>query len=132
MLDQFRGVDVRDDDGRIERLINFLHRRHWPLRSHADHNPVRLHQIFNREPLAQELRVAGHVEIHRAFDGLGHLVTGLHRHRAFVHDDLVACHRRGNFPRHTFNKAQVHRPVRERRRRHRNENDVRLLDSVLR
>ena len=33
VLDQFGGIDVGDDDRRVERRVNFLHRRNRPLRA---------------------------------------------------------------------------------------------------
>ena len=79
VLDQFGGIDVRDDDGRVERRVNFLHRLHRPLRADADHDAVRLHQIVHRKAFAQELRVADDVKFHLRFaialDGLGNFIA---------------------------------------------------------
>ena len=93
VLDEFGGIDVGDDDGRVERRVNLLHRRDGPLRTDADDNAVGLHQIADGETFAQEFGIAHHIKVHLrraiAFDGFGDLFAGLDRHGAFVHDDFV-------------------------------------------
>ncbi len=134
MLDQLCRVYIGDDDRRVERGEDFLHRRHWPLGAHADDDAVRFHQVFDSKAFAQKLRVADHIEIHARFavtlDGLGHLIAGLHRHGAFVHHDLVAGQDGGDFAGDLFDKAQIHRTVGQRRGGHGDEDDVRFFDAL--
>ena len=56
VLDEFGGIDVGDDDGRVERRVNLLHRRDGPLRADADDHAVRLHQIADGKTFAQKFR----------------------------------------------------------------------------
>lgn len=115
--------------------VHVLHRLHRAGRTDADDDAIRLHQILDREPLAQEFRVADHVEFHLRFavalDRLGHLVAGADRHGAFVHDNLVAGHGCRDLPGHGLDKAQIDRAVRLRRRGHGDEDHVGILDAVL-
>src|SRR5207244_539475 len=41
VLDQFGGVDVRDNNGRVERFVNALHGRHRALRTNTNDHSVR-------------------------------------------------------------------------------------------
>ena len=134
VFDQLRGIDVGDDDRGVEGRIDFLERGHGSLGTDADHDAVRMHQVLHGKSLAQELGIADHVEFHArfavAFDGLGHLVARLDRHRAFIDDDLVAGHRGGDVPRDPLQEAHVHRPVRLGRRGHGDEDHIGLLDAL--
>ena len=56
VLDEFGGVDVRDDDRRLERRVNFLHRGDGPLRADADDNAVGIHQIADGKAFAEKFR----------------------------------------------------------------------------
>src|SRR3954447_2927978 len=64
VLDQLRGVDIRDDDRRLERLVDGFHGSHGALGAHAHDHAVGLHEIIHGETFAKELRVADHVEVH--------------------------------------------------------------------
>jgi hypothetical protein len=134
VLDEFGGIDVGDDDRRVERRVNFLHRRHGPLRADADDHPVGLHQIADGKTFAQKFGIADHVKFHLgraiAFDGFGDLFAGLDRHGAFVHDNFISRHGGGNVARDFFDEAQIHRTVRLRRRGHGDENHVGFLDAL--
>jgi hypothetical protein len=88
---------------------------------------------FNEAHVRQ---VADDVEINPrlgiALDGIGHLVSGFHRHGAFVHDDFVTRHRRCNITRDAFDKAEVNRAVGLGGRRDGDEDHVRFRDAVRR
>ena len=136
MLDEFRGVDVGDDDGRLERGVNLAHGRDRPGRAGADHHAVRLHQVADGKPFAQKFRVADHVEFHLggavALDGFGNFLAGFDGHRAFVHHDLVAGHGAGDVAGHALDVAQVHRAVRLGRGGDGDEDDVGFLNAFRR
>ncbi len=93
VLDEFGGIDVGDDNRRVERRVNLLHGRDRPLRADADDHAVGLHQIADGKTFAEKFRIADDIKFHLrlaiTLDGLGHLFAGLDRHGAFVHDDLV-------------------------------------------
>ena len=134
MFDEFGGVDVRHDNRRVEGRVDLLHRRNGPWRTDPDDDPVRPHQVLDGKAFPEEFRVADHVELDRrlavTLDRFGHLVPGPDRHRALVHHDLMAGHRRGNVTGNPLDETQVHRPVRQRRRGDGNENHVRLLHAL--
>ena len=115
VLDQFRGIDVRDDDRRVEGRINFLHGLHRPLGANPHHHPVGLHQVLDGEAFAQKFGIADHVEVHPglavALDRFGDLFAGLDRDGAFVHHDLVARHGAGDFARDALDETQIHRAI---------------------
>ena len=133
VFDQLGGVDVGDDDGGFERLIDFLHRGDGTGGAGADDNPIGLHQIFDGETFAEEFGVAHHVELHLglavALDGFGHLVAGAHGHGALVHDDLVARHGGGDVAGHDLDETQIDGAVGLRRGGHGDEDDVGVLDA---
>ena len=99
----------------------------------TNHDPVRLHQILDGESLAQKLRVADDVEMHPglavAFDRFRHLVAGFDRHGAFIHHNFVAGHGAGDFPRDLLDETQIHRPVRQRRSRDGDQDDLRFFNA---
>ena len=117
MLDQLRRIDVGDDDGGVERRVDFLHGRDGALGFDADDDPIRLHQVLHRETFPQKLRVAHHVELHLrfavAFNGLLDLVAGLDRHGAFIDDDLVGGHGSGDLTGDLFDETEVNGPIRQ-------------------
>ena len=136
VLDQLRRIDVRHDDGGVERGINLLHRGHRPLRADANDHAVGSHQILDGKSLPQKLRVADHVEINVGFaitlDGLRHIVAGLDRHGALINHYFIAGHGAGNLARDLFDEAQIHRPVRQGRRWHGDEDHIRPLHALRR
>ena len=131
VLDQFGGIDVRDDDGSVEGGVNLLHGLHRPLRTDSDDDPIRLHQILDSEAFAEEFGIADHIEIDACFavtlDGFSHFGAGPDGDGALVHDHLVTGHRPRDFTGHFFDETQVHGPVSQRRRWNRDEDDVRLF-----
>src|SRR5208283_373116 len=64
VLDEFGGIDVGDDDGRVERRVNLLHHRGGTLRTDTDDNPVRFHQVADGKTFAQKFGVADHIKVH--------------------------------------------------------------------
>src|SRR5665213_2919378 len=136
VLDEFGGINVGDDDGRLERRVNLRHRRDGTLRADTDDDAVGVHQIADGKTFAQKFGIADHVKfrLRRAItlDGLGNFFAGLDRHRAFVHDDFVFRHGGGDVARDALNIAQVHRAVGLRRRGHGDENDLGILHAFSR
>ena len=134
MLDEFGGVDVGDDNRRVERLVNFLHRGDGPLRADADDDAVGLHQIADGKTFAEKFRIADDIKFHLrlaiALDGFRNLFAGLDGDGALVHDDFVTGHGGGDVARDVLDEAQVHRTVRLRRRGHGDENHVGFLDAL--
>ena len=128
MFNQFGGVDVGHDDRRLERGIDLFHRRNRPLRANADDDAVGLHEVLDGEAFAEEFGVADDVTFDAGLavtlDGFGDFVAGLDGHGALIDDDLVIGHGRGDFTGDPFDEARIHRTVRQRRRRHGDENDV--------
>src|ERR1019366_2079977 len=134
VLDEFRRVDVGDDDGRVERRISLRHRGDGTLRADANDDAVGIHQIADGKTFAQKLRIADHDELHPsgavALDGLGHFFARLHRHGAFVHHDLVTRDGSGDVTGNALYVTQIHRAIGLRRRRHRDENDIGMLHAL--
>ena len=64
VLDEFGGVDVGDDDRRVERRVNLLHRGDGPLRADADDHAVGLHQIADGKTFAEKFGIADDVKFH--------------------------------------------------------------------
>ncbi len=118
MFDQFGGVEVREHDGRVEGLVNFLHRADGALGGDTHDDAVRFHQVLDRGTFAQEFGIAHHINVRAgiaAADGLGHFFTGLDRDGAFVHDDAVFLDVDGDFAGDAFDKAQIDAAVGLRR-----------------
>ena len=63
MLNQFRRVDVGNDNGRPEWFIYLFHRRYWASALRTDHDAIRMHEIGNGEPFPQKFRIADNIEI---------------------------------------------------------------------
>ena len=66
-----------------------------------------------------------------AADGFGHLVAGFDRDSAFIDNDFVAVHGRGDFAGHTLDKGQVHAAIRLWRGGDGDKNDIRIGDPLL-
>ena len=133
MLDQFGRVDIRNDDRRIERRVQFFHRGNRPLGPDSHHDPVRMHQVLDGEPFAQKFRVADDIKLNGRLavplDRLGDLVTGFHRNGAFIDNDLVAGHSGSDISGYLFDETQIHTTIRQRRGGHGDKNDVGIFDS---
>ena len=137
MLDEFRGADVRFQNGGQNGLVNALDDVHGAFRVGADDDAVRVQQVVHRAAFPQEFRVGDDVKFHAgaciALDGLAHFLPGFNRNGGFVHNDLVAHFRfqhLGDFPRHFFNVGQVHGAVRIGRGGHGNEDDFTFRDGI--
>ena len=136
MLDQFRAVQVGNHDGRLEGFVDCLHRRHWPVGSHPDDDPVGFLQIRHGTAFSEKLRIAHNVKLHPltavTSDRFRHMLTGFHRHRAFIHDDPISGEHLGNFPGHMLDINEIDRTVFLRRGRHRNKDHLRIFHGLLR
>ena len=135
MFDQFGGIDVGDEDRRVERLIDFFHERQAAVAVAADDDAVGLHQIGHGAAFAQEFGIADHIEVGVgvvALDRIGDFLAGFDRHRAFIHDDAVFIwlENTGDLAGYPFDKAQVHAAVRLRGRRHGDEDDLGVIDAL--
>ena len=131
MLNQLGGINVGADDWRFKRFVYLFHRLDGALRTHADDDTVRFHEILDSEAFAQKFRIAYDVDfdfgLAVALDRLGHFVAGLYRHGAFIDHYLIAGHALRDFARNRFHETEVYRAIGLRRRRHRNKDDVRFL-----
>ena len=50
MFDEFGGIDVGDDDRRVERFAHLFHGGDGTLRPHAHDHAIRVHQIPTAKP----------------------------------------------------------------------------------
>ncbi len=134
MLDEFGAVDVGDEKGGHERFVDLLHQGRGALAVRAEDDAVRLHEIGHGRTFAEELGVRDDVELGIrgvALDRLGDLFPGFHRNGRLVDHDLVALDARGDFPGHLLDELQVHRPVWIRWGRHRDEDDLAVINPLL-
>src|SRR5438067_1370768 len=131
VLDQFRAVDVGHKDRRHERLVDLFHEIDGVFALRADHDAVGLHQVGHRAAFAQEFRIADDIELGPVsvvtLDRFAHLLAGFHRHRAFVHDHAITGQDIGDIARDFLDEAEIYATVRLRRRRHGDENDLRII-----
>jgi hypothetical protein len=95
--------------------------------------PVRLHEVFDRRALLQELRVADDTERLRRFPGnrLAYALGGADRDRALVDDDRKSLHRPADVSRHGEDVLEIGGAVLTLWRANGNEDDLRRLDSRL-
>src|SRR6266576_675903 len=133
MLYSLRAVDIGNKNRRHERLVDFFHQigRMFALRT--DDDPVGMHQIVNGAAFAQKFRIADDVELRAVtiitLNRLGHFFTGFYRHRALIDDHAIISEDAGDLARDFFDEAQVDAAVALRWSRHRNENDLRVIDA---
>ena len=138
LLDQLGRRDARHDDRAVEApLIEVEQQRARPAGIGADDDPGRREEVANRRPLAEELRIAGDVELAlpagQAADRPVDPVGGAGGNGALLHDQLVAIQQRGDRAGNFLDLAEVGPSIRPGRRPHAEEDDVgggrRLLGS---
>ena len=135
VLDQLGAVDIGDENRRHERLVNFLHQVDRALALRADDDPVRVHQVGHGAAFAQEFRIAHDVEFGAvsvvALDRFGDFFAGFHRHGALIDDDAIIGQDAGDFARDFFDETEIDAAVGLLRRRHGDEDDLRVVDAFL-
>src|SRR5581483_9821196 len=134
VLDQFRRIDVGNDQRRLEGCISLLQGGNRALRTHADDDAVGLHQVLDGEAFAQELRVAYDIEFDFGFaialDGFGDFIARFDRDGAFVDNDFITGHGGSDLARNLLDEAQVDGTILQGRSWHRDENHVRVLNPL--
>ena len=100
----------------------------------AENDPVRMKKIFDRGAFAQKFRIRRHVEKLPgdtvAFDGAANPVVGIHRHRAFLDDDLVGLNGARDFAGHGVYIGQIGVATLALRGTYRDEDGLRLLGGM--
>ena len=136
MLDQFRTVQVGDHDRCLKGLVDCLHRRHGPVRSHSDDNSVGFLEIRNGTAFTKKLGIAHDVKFHPlaavTSDRFGDMFTGLHGHRAFVDDDSISGQHFSNFPCHMLHVTEIDRSILLGRRRDCDEDNIGIFHCLFR
>ena len=122
MLDEFGGVDVRDEDRRPERLINPFHEISGHLGGGPDDHAIGLHEVRHGAALPEEFGVRDDVELGLfivAADRFGDFFPGFDRHGRFIDDHpvLPRLEHVGDFAGYPFDMGEVHAAVGLRRRR---------------
>ena len=133
VLGHFGRRQIHEDDGIAgpdERRIELGHHVRRLGRIHTDDDSVRLHEVFDRGALLQELGVRADVKCGRRVlgDFRADPFRGPDRNGALGDDQLGAIHVLADGARHVQHVLQVRRAVLSRRRSHGNENDIRALD----
>lgn len=94
MLDEFRGVDVRFQNGGMNGLVNALDDIHGSFGVGPDDDAVRVEKVVHGATFPQEFRIGNDVELNVrpriALDGLSDFFSCFDGYRGFVHNDLVA------------------------------------------
>ena len=87
-LDHLRGGDVRAHDRRIEPLVERGHDLAVGLCERADDHAVRLHEVLDRAPLREELRVGDVADVREParVERRTHLLPGADRDGALHHE----------------------------------------------
>ena len=95
ILRQLGGFQTGEEDRRLDQVEGSIQPpKHFPrpFAFRADHDPVRPHEVPDRTPLAEEFRVARHVEIQlraRMTHDLRDPTSGPDWNRRFGHDDRI-------------------------------------------
>src|SRR5436305_13781221 len=92
-----------------------------------------MHQIVDSTAFAQEFRITNNVKFRAAsiiaFNRFGYFFASFYRHRTLIDDDPVIGENAGDLARDFFDEAKVNAAVALRWSRHRNENDLRVIDA---
>jgi hypothetical protein len=113
--------------GSRERRVQLPHHTRRSLIVAADDDAVRLHEVFDRRTLLQELRIAHDAEGMRGLAGDGRVDAfgRPDRDRALVHDDGVFVDRASDGPRDGEDVLEIRRSVLALRCTHGDEHDLR-------
>src|SRR6266404_3372956 len=135
MLNQLGAIDVGDQNGSHEWLVNFFHHVDGVFALRSDDDPIGLHQIADSAAFAEKFRIANDIELRSvsivAFDRFGYFLTRFYRNCALVDNHPVVGQHPGNFARHLLNKTEIDAAVMLRRSRDGDEDDLRILDPFL-
>ena len=141
VLGEFRRAHIHDDHAVTiagKRFVQGAHEVGGTRTVGADDHPIRLHEVRQRRTLFQEFRIrhrvifdAGAARLQRLRHGVTHLVRGTHRHRRLGDHDLVLGHVLADGARHCQHVAQIRRTVLIRRRAHRNQLELPMIDALL-
>ena len=100
MLDEFRALDVCDQELGLERSVKLCENLLRAFRFHAQDDPVRIKKILHGGSLPQKLGIGCHVKLDISFavvvDGLLDPFAGLNRNCTLVHDQAVRIHGSSN------------------------------------
>ena len=114
VLDHLRRLDVGHDNRRldqVERPVDLSHHVCRPLTACTDHHPVRTHEVADRRPFAEELRIRDDVEGRAAAGTSLQCVAqpraGADGHGALGDDDLVALEVGRQLCRHLFHLGEI-------------------------
>src|SRR5438874_4973605 len=92
-----------------------------------------MHQIVDSTAFAQEFRITNHVKFRAvtiiAFNRFGYFFASFYRHRALIDDDSVIGENAGDLARDFFDETQLAAAVALTWSRHRNKNDLRVIDA---
>ncbi len=122
-----------------KRLVQVHHNLARPCRRGSHHDPFRSHAVLHGPPFAQELRIGDHIELcvrGSLAQHPPHLLACPGRHRALVHDNLVAAfgmlvQNPSDLLRRPQNVPKIGRAVIVRRRGKAQENDAGVQHSFL-
>ena len=121
----------------VERIVERLEQFRRSGIAGADENPVRLHEVVDRRPLLEKLRVGDHVElcgdvafVQYRLNLRLHPVSGAHGHGRLDHHDAVLAQMRADGPCSRQNMLQVRRAVFVRGRTHRDELKQPVVDAL--
>src|SRR6266516_6376466 len=135
MFDEFGAVNISHQDRRHERLINLLHEIDGVFALCSDDNAIRTHQIRYRTAFAQKFGVADHIEVSAmavvSFNRFGHFLARFYGHCALVNDHTIISQNSGDFSRNFFKKTQIDIAIGLLRSRHGDEDDLRVVYSLL-
>src|SRR5439155_16446303 len=99
----------------------------------SDNDAVGMHQIVNGAALAQKFRITNYVEFRAApivtLDGFADALAGFDRNSTFIDDYPIIAQNISDLSRDFFDEAKIDIAVRLGRCRHRDENDLRLIDA---
>src|SRR6476660_2821555 len=92
-----------------------------------------MHQIVDSTAFAQEFRITNNIKFRAmtiiAFNRFGHFFASFYRHCALIDDDPVIGENAGDLARDFLDETQVDAAIALRWSRHRNENDLRVIDA---
>src|SRR5207248_1950871 len=144
MLDDFSGAQTGDQDGSIERSVDFLKDRFSACGFNPTNHPVGIEEVFDRNSFLKEFRVGGDIKrdfTYRAVAVAGsfrvtqecalHPFGGDCRHGTFLHDEFVAVEVQRNGASDGLYLRQVSLAVFTLRGAHTNEEDGGVADRCL-
>jgi hypothetical protein len=135
VLDELGGVDVGDEDRRLEGLVDALHQVCSAIAGTADDDAIGVHQVRYGAAFAKEFGVGDDVEFGSlivALDGVGDLFTGLDRDGRFIDDHAVLARleNAGDLAGDALDVGQVDRSVTLRGSRNGDKHNLAVIDAV--